>query len=191
MKSEQLNELAVLNAVGALDDPGTQKLRELWAMTDAQTKAEVVKLADAAALLAVAHSPALRPPAALKAGLLASIQTNGRSAVEPAQNPFSFVGRSEGQWETLPVAGVRVKNLQVDEARGTSVKLYELAPGAQFPEHHHSGAEECYVISGDFQVQGRVLQTGDFHHADANSDHGVSRTEKGCTLLVMVTTADY
>ena len=87
--------------------------------------------------------------------------------------------------------GVRVKDLVADTRRGLSVQLYELAPGARFPTHHHSGPEECYVVSGDFHVEGRVLHGGDFHHADAESDHDESFTEKGCTLLVMVATADY
>ena len=190
MNSEQLDELAALKAVGALDGQGVDKLRKLLASTDAQTKADVVKLSDAAALMAVAHSPAQRPTASLKGKILARIQAGERRAIQPPQNPFSFVGRGEGQWEMLPVPGVRMKNLKVDEKRGLSVKLYELAPGTQFPGHHHSGPEECYVISGDFHVEGRVLHAGDFHHAEADTDHGVSHTENGCTLLVMVTTAD-
>lgn len=193
MKSESLNELAALKAVGALDADaeGTAQLREFLAAADAQTKDEVAKLADAAALMAVAHSPARQPSISLKGKIMARIQAGELRAAKPAPNPFFFVGRNEGQWETLPVPGVRVKNLNVDERRGISVKLYELAPRTQFPEHHHSGPEECYVLAGDFHVEGRVLQAGDFHHAEANSDHRVSHTENGCTLLVMVTTADY
>jgi len=40
-------------------------------------------------------------------------------------------------------------------------------------------------------VAAEVLHGGDFHHAEEESDHGESFTENGCTLLVMVATADY
>lgn len=161
------------------------------ATADAALKAEVASLADTAALVALAQSPARQPSASLKGKILARIQSPRRSESGPSLNPFYFIGRSEGQWETLSVAGVRVKNLTVDEQRGVSVKLYQLEPGAHFPEHRHSGPEECYVVSGDFHVEGHTMYAGDFHHAEAESDHAESYTENGCTLLVMVTTADY
>ncbi|MCY7363196.1 MAG: hypothetical protein LH629_14190, partial [Ignavibacteria bacterium] len=58
-------------------------------------------------------------------------------------------------------------------------------------EHHHSGAEECYVISGDVYAQGTVLGPGDFHHAEGGSDHEMLYTKNGCTLLLVVEPKDY
>ncbi|MDR3456560.1 MAG: cupin domain-containing protein [Verrucomicrobiae bacterium] len=188
MKPEQLSELAALKAVGALDIREADAAQNLLNQAGAKTRAEAVRLEEAAALMAVAQSPARKPSPSLKGKILARV---GAGARPPAQNPFFFVGRNEGEWQTLPVPGVRVKDLSVDARRGTSVKLYELAAGARFPGHHHSGPEECYVLAGDFHVEGRVLHGGDFHHAEGESDHEESFTEHGCTLLVMVTTADY
>jgi hypothetical protein len=34
------------------------------------------------------------------------------------------------------------------------------------------------------------LRTGDFHRAEAGTTHGVSHTESGCTMLVMVSLDD-
>jgi anti-sigma factor ChrR (cupin superfamily) len=69
--------------------------------------------------------------------------------------------------------------------------LYELAPGTRFPSHHHAGAEECYVLSGDFHVEGSILHAGDFHHAESHSDHHESFTEHGCQLLIVAAAGDY
>src|SRR5262249_54034568 len=98
---------------------------------------------------------------------------------------------SEGEWKTLPIPGVRCKELAHDARRGLSVKLYELAPGSTFPSHRHSGPEECFVLSGDFHVEGTVLHAGDFHHAPPQSDHRLSSTVTGCQLLVVVADIDY
>ena len=188
MNPEQLGELAALKAVGALNNGDDGKVQDLLKQADAKTQAWAARLQDDAALMAAAQSPARKPSISLKGKILARVQAAERPA---GQNSFFFIGRTEGEWQTLPVPGVRVKDLSVDARRGLSVKLYELAPGARFPGHHHSGPEECFVVSGDFQVEGRVLGAGDFHHAESGSDHGESFTAHGCTLLVMATTDDY
>jgi anti-sigma factor ChrR (cupin superfamily) len=189
MNPELLVEMAALKAVGAMSHEADGKVQELLSAADADTRAEALRLQDDAALLAVAQTSARKPSGALKGKILARVQSGELS--KAAANPFFTIGRNEGQWLTLPIPGVRVKDLSVDARRGTSVKLYELAAGAHFPEHHHSGPEECYVLAGDFHVEGRVLHAGDFHHAESESDHGESFTENGCTLLVMVSTDDY
>ena len=189
MNPEEILELAALKAVGAMSPKADGQLQELLSSAEPATRAEAMRLQDEAALLAVAQTSARQPSAALKGKILARVQAGELS--KSALNPFFTIGRNEGQWQTLPIPGVRVKDLSVDVKRGTSVKLYELAAGAHFPEHHHSGPEECYVVAGDFHVEGRVLHTGDFHHAEGESDHGESFSENGCTLLVMVSSHDY
>jgi anti-sigma factor ChrR (cupin superfamily) len=189
MNPEPLVELAALKAVGALSHEEDGKVQEFLSEADASTRSEAMRLQDDAALLAVAQTSARKPSAALKGKILARVESGELS--KPSAKPFFTIGRNEGTWQALPIAGVRVKDLSVDAKRGTSVKLYELAAGAHFPEHHHSGPEECYVVSGDFHVEDRVLHAGDFHHAEMESDHGESFTENGCTLLVMVSSNDY
>ena len=189
MNPEQLVDLAALKAVGAIRPEEAVQVQELLSAADADTRAEAILLQDDAALMAVAQTVVRKPSAALKEKILARVKSG--ELPKSLANPFFTVGRNEGQWQTLPIPGVRVKDLCVDDKRGTSVKLYELAPGAHFPEHHHSGPEECYVVTGDFHVEGRMLHAGDFHHAESDSDHGESFTEYGCTLLVMVSSDDY
>lgn len=186
-----MTELAALHAVGALDGGDLREFEAALAAAGAAVPVEVRHMNDTAAAFAFGRPTTL--PAGLKAKVMKRIL---RSAVPsgpgmPASLPFFFVTRDEGQWVALPVPGVRMKELASDSRRGSTVRLYELAPGARFPNHHHTGPEECFVLSGDFHVEGRVLRGGDFHHAEEHTDHAESYTDGGCTLLVMATATDY
>ncbi|MCI0535966.1 MAG: cupin domain-containing protein [Verrucomicrobiales bacterium] len=187
MNAERMNELAALNAVGALDAAEARAFEAALASAGPEVQAEVRRINDTAAAFAFARRAQL--PAHLKSKVMGRI---GQPAAAKAPNvPFYSVSRDEGQWQTLPVPGVRMKELAADPRRGTSVRLYELAPGTRFPHHRHSGPEECFVLSGDFHVEGHVLHAGDFHHAEEQTDHGESFTIEGCQLLVMARTTDY
>ena len=91
--------------------------------------------------------------------------------------------------EVLP--GIRVKILAVDRQRGLMTMLLQAEAGARYPAHHHSAPEECYVIRGSVVIGGRVLKPGDFHHADADSDHGEISTFEGAEVLLVGAIDDY
>jgi len=191
MTRERTTELAALYAAGVLDGEDLHEFQDLLAKKDPAIERELGCWNEVVAAATIARAEPRNAPANLKARVMAQIGAVAKPApAKPAVNFYSIL-QSEGEWKTLPVPGVRVKSLANDERRGLSVQLYELAPGTRFPSHHHSGPEECFVVSGDFHVEGRVLHGGDFHHAEEESDHGESFTENGCTLLVMVATADY
>lgn len=191
MTRERTTELAALYAAGVLDGEDLHEFQDLLAKKDPAIERELGCWNEVVAAATIARAEPRNAPANLKARVMAQIGAVAKPLpAKPAVNFYSIL-QSEGEWKTLPVPGVRVKSLANDERRGLSVQLYELAPGTRFPSHHHSGPEECFVVSGDFHVEGRVLHGGDFHHAEEESDHGESFTENGCTLLVMVSTADY
>jgi len=191
MTRERTTELAALYASGVLDGEDLHEFQDLLAKKDPDIERELGCWNEVVAAATIAKAEPRNAPANLKARVMAQIGAVAKPLpAKPAVNFYSIL-QSEGEWKTLPVPGVRVKSLANDERRGLSVQLYELAPGARFPSHHHSGPEECFVVSGDFHVEGRVLHGGDFHHAEEESDHGESFTVNGCTLLVMVATADY
>ena len=79
-----------------------------------------------------------------------------------------------------------MKVLSKNDRRGYATLLLDVAPGTRFPPHHHGGDEECYVISGSLFACGRRIGPGDFHHADAGSDHGELWTDEGCRVLLIV-----
>jgi hypothetical protein len=47
------------------------------------------------------------------------------------------------------------------------------------------------VISGDVIIQGQHLRAGDFHHADAGSEHDPLTSIHGAEVLLVVAAADY
>jgi quercetin dioxygenase-like cupin family protein len=191
MNAERTTELAALNAAGVLDGDDLREFQILLAESDSALARDLGRWNDVVAAVIIAGTEPRSVPAELKARVIERIAASAKPA--PAKQTASFYSilQSEGEWKTLLIPGVRVKDLAADARRGMSLKLYELAPGTRFPTHHHSGPEECFVVSGDFHVEGRVLHGGDFHHAEGDSDHGESFTENGCTLLVTATTADY
>jgi len=109
----------------------------------------------------------------------------------PAPAGFSFHFTEEEGWMPHVVPGIRMKLLAMNHARGYCTLLLDVAPGSRFPPHHHTGDEECYVISGSLVACGRRLVAGDFHHADAGSEHGELWTEEGCRVLLVVPPEDY
>lgn len=107
------------------------------------------------------------------------------------KNNFEFIYGNSGDWFQHPVEGIKVKQLAVNHEKNYVMLLMKVAAGTQYPPHHHSGAEECYVIDGDLYAQGQLLGPGDFHHAEGGSDHEPLYTERGCTLLLVVDPEDY
>lgn len=64
-------------------------------------------------------------------------------------------------------------------------------PGAKYPSHHHSAPEECYVVSCRIAVGNLVLNAGDFHHADSDSDQGEVVAIEASEVLLVAAIADY
>ena len=120
------------------------------------------------------------PRPELRARLLAAIA----APVEPAG--FSFRRAADQDWMPHPVPGIRMKILALNTLRGYATLLLDVPPGTHFPQHHHGGAEECYVVSGSLFTCGRRLGPGDFVHADAGTDHGELWTDEGCQVILVV-----
>ena len=193
MIDEQTEELASLYVLGAL--PGTEAAEfENTARRHPEVAALVHDLSQISAALTGTFLPPVAPgpPPELKGRILARLDEPrvAASATSIGQGQFSFAMQAmKGDWKTLPVPGCRLKELEVNDRY--AMILLQLDPGTTYPHHHHSGPEECYVLEGDIRIAGQTLRAGDFHHAAASSTHGVSTTEKGCTLLLVVAAQDY
>jgi len=140
-------------------------------------------------------SPAITPPPALKDKVLARIDAAGTmSAATPLASAlagFRFVDAAcEHGWKQLPIPGAWIKLLSIERDRGYAVLLGKLEPGVRFPAHLNVGPEDFYVLTGDLHIGQRRLASGDFHHADGGSQHGVNHSVEGCTLLAVLTTDD-
>ena len=124
------------------------------------------------------------PGAQVRARLLAQI-------APPIPAGFAVRTAAQQDWQPHPVPGIRMKVLSINRERGYATLLLDVAPGTRFPEHHHSGDEECYVVSGSVFSIGRRFEAGDFLHADAGTEHAELWTDEGATVLLVVAPEDY
>jgi anti-sigma factor ChrR (cupin superfamily) len=107
----------------------------------------------------------------------------------PAGFVFSFA--ASDKWLPHPVPGIRMRVLALNRESGYATLLLDVDAGTRFPAHHHSRAEECYVISGSVHTLGRRMGPGDFLHADGGTDHGELWTDEGAQVLLIVPPEDY
>jgi len=138
-------------------------------------------------LAEVAAAGVEAPRPEVRERLMAKIRAD--APVLPAGFVFSL-SASDG-WVPHPVPGIRMRVLAMNRERGYATLLLDVKPGTRFPEHHHTGAEECYVISGSVYTYGRRMGPGDFLHADGGTDHGELWTDEGAQVLLIVPPEDY
>ncbi len=176
-------EQSALDAAGALTPDEQLEFDRALAGAPADVRAHVSAMRDLMPRLADFAPTGEGPRLSVKAAIMSRLHDQ-RAPVVPAGFAFQFAG--EGEWLPHPVAGIRMQVLALNRASGYATLLLDVSAGARFPAHHHEGAEECYVISGSLHACGRRLVAGDFHHADAGSDHGELWTEDGCRVLLIV-----
>ena len=121
-------------------------------------------------------------------GFLGDLKTRLMARLPEPEVPHGFSLRlaSDDDWQPHAVRGIRMKVLSVDRQAGRATLLLDVAPGTRFPAHHHSGAEECYVLTGSVHTCGRRLESGDFVGAAAGTDHAELWTDEGCSVLLIV-----
>ncbi len=180
--TSELEELTALDAAGALTDTERARLQALLADAGPAEREEAAQLYAAAAALGTAlGADDDQPSPRLRDRIMARVGVPGSFTVFAEQLP----------WLSTPFDGLRMKVLSHDVARNAAVLFMRADAGVRYPPHHHSAAEECYVISGELHVMGTVLHAGDLHHADADSDHGELYTPTGVDVLLVVAASDY
>ena len=180
MIPEDLEALALADAIGALDEDDRVALDARVAQLLPDQRAHVASLYEVAVALA-SSAEQVEPPAHVRTAVIAATRAPGRYTLFADDRP----------WTDTPLPGIQSKVLSVDESRGMVTMLIRASAGAVYPSHHHSGPEECYVIRGSVVIDGRVLRAGDFHHADGESDHGEITTTEGAEVLIVGAIDDY
>ncbi len=188
MIPEDVEALALADAIGALDPAERLELDARVSALPAEAQAEVAALYDITLSLAGAL-PQADPPARVREALMAAISTPADAA--PAGRRNYTLLSTEGEWNDTPLPGIRLKVLAIDKPRNLVTLLLKGEPGARYPSHRHSTCEECYVISGSVVIEGRVLRAGDFHHAEGDTDHGEIVTTEGAEVLLVGAISDY
>ena len=179
MMTDELESLVMADAIGALDEDDSGTLQRQIAALPPDQQRTIAKLYDVALLVAAAADPHDPPPQA-KARLLSAIEAPGNYTVAAQQ-----------AWGDSGVAGISAKVLAIDRARGLVTMLLRGSAGAVYPSHRHSTPEECYVIRGSIRIGDLVLTPGDFHHADADSDHDEIHVVEDAEVLLVAGIDDY
>lgn len=195
MTTEHQQDQASLYALGALPEAERAEF-------ESELRGNPELLAFMRSLLASGKAIALAvPPVELPRGLKAKVlqRIDAETAPAPVSRPpipdmragLSFLMAAEATgWKQLPIPGAWIKLLSLERERGYAVLLGKLDPGTRYPAHVNAGAEDFYILTGDLHVGETVLQGGDFHHAEAGSQHAENFSENGCTLLAVLTVDD-
>lgn len=180
MIPDDIQALVLADAIGALDPEERRDLETRLAALPLDVRAQVAQLYDASVEIA-ASAAAETPPPRVRDALLTRIAAPANHTITAA----------DGEWVDTPVPGVQMKILAIDRVRDRVTMLVRADAGARYPAHHHSGPEECYVVRGSLNIGERVLRAGDFHHAEADSDHGEHFTDEGVEVLLVAAASDY
>jgi len=127
----------------------------------------------------------LRPTRSLQARLARRIaEETGKQLVLPSAQPWS-----EPEWgEVAP--GIECKLLATDTERHRVSMLVRLAPGASYPAHTHTGAEELHLLDGELWIDQRKLFPGDYNYGAPGAGDERVWSETGCTCLLVTSTKD-
>jgi hypothetical protein len=111
-------------------------------------------------------APEQPPPDGVRERLLARIghENNQTDVQTKSLTNFVTLRADQGKWNKI-ANGAFVKKLFVDEVKRTVTSLVKLQPGGRLESHRHHFAEECYILEGDYHVNGEVLGPGDYHCA--------------------------
>ncbi len=108
----------------------------------------------------------------------------GLSGTKRAFQGLTFIKAAEGVWREIE-PGVAVKVLSFNMASRRTTALLRFEPATRYAPHRHTEAEELYVLQGGCSIAGREMTVGDYHRAEAGTEHFDTSTDDGCLLLVI------
>jgi anti-sigma factor ChrR (cupin superfamily) len=182
MNDTDLYQLAALDAAGALDADARRDYERRLVHATPEVRAAIAEMYDGAAALVASLPGGDTPAPRVRARVMSATVLPGA---------FVSVRASEGEWVPLGMPGITARTLHVDTERHAAMLHVRVAAGVVYPGHHHSGPETSYVLSGEVIIQGQRLRAGDFHHANAGSDHDAIICEQDCELLLIIDAGDY
>jgi len=94
------------------------------------------------------------------------------------------------RWRPGPFPGVWIKPLYLDQQQQRATSLVRMDPGTHYPSHRHHGAEEVFLLDGDFVVEGQVMRPGDYCNAQPDSIHAEGYTNAGCMFILSASQSD-
>jgi anti-sigma factor ChrR (cupin superfamily) len=156
------------DALGAILETATEPGdAELLSELSKALVPRAVTSAARARLLASARSPALRwAPHFDKLSRLFDLDEENLRRISEESATFD-------NWQSLPLAGVRLFHLQGGKAIATAdAGLVSIAAGTAFPHHRHVGEERTLVLQGALsEADGTLYRPGDALIMPAESSH--------------------
>lgn len=183
---EEIGERVALYALGALRGEEARAFEAHLATGCSLCTEEVRTFAAVANDIGRSVSPQI-PPASLRARVLDRIAVGAPAGERPvlSMGGLLFARAAKLPWEPGRTPAINKKVLFRDPQRGYATWLVRMAPGAVYPAHRHSDAEELYLLEGDLLVSGVLMQAGDYCHAERGSEHRDVSTRDGCVFLAL------
>lgn len=186
-EEQAVTEQAVLHALHML---APREVREWLAQASTEERsfyeAERQTFADVVSLLALS-APEATPSQNVRQRLLAHVEQN---PVVSACEPRAVVVRAyEGRWKQINEQAF-VKKLYVDPTKNRVTSLIKLLPGGRLTPHRHRAVEECFIIEGDYHINGEAFGPGDYHCALPGTVDQELYSEGG-TLFLLVAPQAY
>lgn len=201
MDCDKYQQLKILKALGSADEADLRELEQLEsAMED-----EFESYSKLASMVSAFATPLKSPPADLKNKILNKVkalkeapnstpeqETEAKPAAPEPTLHFQFsAAENDAGWIPLKLEGASIKVLSVNNETGKVVALGKLEPGTRYPAHIHKAEEDIYILSGDLNIGDQKMVAGDFHHADAGSQHEENWSKNGCTILAVTSIENF
>lgn len=99
-----------------------------------------------------------------------------------------IVNEADRPWLQIdPATENYFKIIAVDETARQVVMMVKFAPNAIYPRHHHTSHAVVYTLEGEWEYEEGVLPAGSFAIEPAGIDHTPVISDKGVTLLAILT----
>src|SRR5690349_9028721 len=120
-------------------------------------------------------------PVAIAAARSAALRARVLAVAAPPQPTIARAG--EHPWLAF-LPGVKLKPLRVDRVARTQTSLWRLDAGATIPPHDHTGEEECLVLDGSVDFEGKLYVAGDYLLAPPGLHHTQFVSPGGAVLMI-------
>lgn len=187
MNKEEIEDLAIQYATEGLDERH-QVIYDAWILTagdeEKRVFTEMVDVCADVSLNAVDNGK-VEISESVKAGLMKQVEKSSH------QDGVKLVRERDQEWINLPVKGAQLLELSARKEDGFVMSMIEVQPGSEFPAHDHHGVEMAYILEGDLEADGLLLNAGDFFRADARTHHGKHVSPSGCRALMVTASENY
>ena len=193
MSSDPLDEQAMLFALGALGEDERAQFENCLGCPHSAARARLAEYQHLVGTMTTALVPSSPPRPELKQRIMDAVAAEGKQTHSAQQMPplsVAFLAHGEGKWHNTPYPGVRLRELS-NASADTAVFMLDLDAGAGFPDHDHEGAEDMYLLSGDLDINGKLMGAGDFMHSEPGSHHHAMHSPGGCQAIVMTSRRNY